>query len=269
MKYLLLLTLSLVSYYWLSAQRVGINTNTPARTLSVNGSVLVDQQNTNLGNLDSAALLLGTNGVGIFSNRNPSVTNYNGLDIWTANARRITVNTSGWVGIGLGTTSPAYFLDVNGTIRSRTNLRADAGLIIGGNANIGGTLTVTETTTLNNNLVVSGTASVGGKGIVRSNSSTNLRMGFSSGAFGITLNPGQTTDILFNIVAFAGDNDNIRVAISQFAPDASSGDSWGKIVMTVHSVDAAANQCKIRFHNPSSAASTMIGRLYLMSVATD
>lgn len=40
-------------------------------------------------------------------------------------------------------------------------------------------------------------------------------------------------------------------------------------MMTVHSVDAANDQCQIRFFNPGSAAATMNGTIHLMSVATD
>jgi hypothetical protein len=94
-------------------------------------------------------------------------------------------------------------------------------------------------------------------------------MGFSSSAFTLALSANQTADVTFNVVSFTGDNSNIRVAISQFVPDAGSGDTLGRFTMTVHSVDAAANPCQIRFHNPSSGPATMKGRLYLMSVATD
>jgi hypothetical protein len=249
--------------YGLSAQNIGINTTTPLKLLSVNGSLLVDQTNTNLGNLDSASLLFGTNGAGIFSNKNLGVNNYNGLDFWTSNTRRMVISGTGLLGINLGTTSPTAFLDVNGSIRGRSSLTVNSSLTVDNNANIGGNSTV------DGNITVGGTASVGGKGIVRSNSTTNLRMGFTSGGYGITLPASGTTDITFNITPFAGTNANIRVSICQFVPDSGTGDTWGRITMTVHSIDAAANQCKIRFFNGSTASATMDGTLHLMSVATD
>ena len=250
----------------LFAQNVGINTPNPAKLLSINGSLLVDQNNTNPGTLDSAALLFGTSGAGIFSNKIFSGNNGNnahGLDFWTANNRRMVISSNGFVGINLGASSPANYLDVNGSIRSRTSLIANNNLTVDNNANIGGNATI------DGNIVVAGTASVGGKGIVRSNNTTNLRMGLSSGAYAVNLPVGAQFDILFFITPFAGTNANIRVSICQFVPDAGSGDTWGKITMTVHSVDAVANQCKIRFFNGSSSAASMDGTLYLMSVATD
>ncbi|MCW3107076.1 MAG: hypothetical protein JWQ09_1582 [Segetibacter sp.] len=241
MKRILLVVTMQALCYCLFAQNVGINTATPLKVLSVNGSLLVDQNNTNLGTLDSASLLFGTNGAGIFSNKNIGVNNYNGLDFWTSNTRRLVIASNGLIGINLGANSPTAFLDVNGSIRTRNSLTANSNLTVDNNANIGGNAIV------DGNITIAGTASVGGKGIVRSNSATNLRMGFTSGGFGIILPAGSTTDITFNITPFVGTNANIRVSICQFVPDSGTGDTWGRITMTVHSVDADANQCKIRF----------------------
>jgi hypothetical protein len=254
---LLLITISIL------AQNVGVNTASPLKRLSVNGSLLVDQNNTNLGTLDSASLSFGTTGAGVFSNKNPAVTNLNGLDFWTSETRRMTISSSGLVGINLGTAAPLYVLDVNGSIRTKFGLIADNSLTVANNASIGGNASIAG------NITIDGTASVGGKGIVRSNSATNLRMGFTSGGYVITLSAGGTVDIVFNITPFVGTNSNVRVSICQFVPNLGSGDTWGRITMTVHSVDEVANQCKIRFYNGSSASATMDGVLYLMSVATD
>lgn len=90
---------------------------------------MVDQQNANLGNLDSAALLIGSSGVGIFSNRNTAISNYAGLDFWTGNLRRLTISNGGFVGVGLGASTSLYPLDDNGTIQSRGNLRSDNSVI--------------------------------------------------------------------------------------------------------------------------------------------
>lgn len=244
------------------AQNVGVNTQTPIRTLSVNGSVMVDQGNTNQGTLDSA-LVFGTTGVGIFSNKVPGTTNFNGLDIWTANNRRVTVSSGGFVGINLGTTAPTSVLDVNGSIRARSSLTVNNNITVNNNANIEGNSIV------DGNITIGGTASVGGRGIVRSNSSTNLRMGFTSGGYSITLPEGVSFDVTFNITPFTGSNTNVRVSICQFVPNAGSNDTWGRITMTAHSVDAPNNQCKVRFYNGSTATATMNGTLHLMSVATD
>ena len=263
MKRILFVILLHISTCTLFAQNVGINTPIPSKLLSINGSLLVDQNNTNLGTLDSAALLFGTSGSGIISNKFFGGNNVNGLDFWTTNNRRMVISANGFVGINLGTSAPANYLDVNGSIRTRTSLIANNNLTVDNNAVIGGNATINE------NIIVLGTASVGGKGIVKSNSTTNLRMGFSSGAYVVNLPVGAQFDIVFNITSFAGTNANIRVSICQFVPDAGSGDTWGKITMTVHSVDAISNQCKIRFFNGGASAASMDGTLYLMSVATD
>src|SRR5256885_1101110 len=83
------------------AQNIGINTAAPLKRLSVNGSVLIDQNNMNTGTLDSAALVFGTHGAGIFSNKTVGQQNIYGLDFWTNNTRKMTIWADGMVGINL------------------------------------------------------------------------------------------------------------------------------------------------------------------------
>jgi len=80
-----ILFLSVVSAIVISvqAQNVGIGTDAPQKKLTVNGSILLDQNNTNDGGIDSAALLFGTNGgVGIASKKT-STGWQNGLSFFT------------------------------------------------------------------------------------------------------------------------------------------------------------------------------------------
>jgi len=66
---------------------------------------------------------------------------------------------------------------------------------------------------------------------------------------------GGTVDVNFNITPFTGTNSNIRVSICQFVPDANTGDTWGRIIMTVHTVDAATTFARSGF---STAALPML-----------
>ena len=99
------------------SQNVGIGTNTPLKKLSVNGSLLIDQDNKNTGSVDSAAIRFGTNSViGLSSNQDIGGVNPFGLDFWTNGLNRMNISSTGNVGINTG--SALYRLDVNGSART-------------------------------------------------------------------------------------------------------------------------------------------------------
>lgn len=112
MKTYLITFLLFFSFLKIQAQFVGINTNKPLKTFSVNGTVLVDQNASNFGTLDSASLVFGNvpAKIGIASNKLSTGINYNGLDIWTNNMKRLSITDIGYVGIGIA--SPATSLHV-------------------------------------------------------------------------------------------------------------------------------------------------------------
>lgn len=105
MKTHLFYCLFIFSAFKLSAQNIGVNTASPLRTLSVNGSVIVDQTNKNYGTLDSASLVFGTSplAAGISSNKAMVGLNIRGLDFWTNQTKRMSVSETGNVGVGIST----------------------------------------------------------------------------------------------------------------------------------------------------------------------
>jgi hypothetical protein len=263
------------------SQNVGIGTLAPVKLLSVNGSILVDQGNMNTGSLDSAALRFGTaTNVGISSNQSGAGTNVNGLDIYTNNLKRITITSSGRIGIN--NTAPDYTFDVNGTGRfgfvytsglysyanvqtqfdliAEDDLRVDDDASIYGNLGIGsafnsgyklmvtGNGLFTTNVGIDGTLRVDGTATIGGKitnegkGLVLSNSGTTLRAGFSSGTFSLSLTAGQALDVDFCIPNFTGNNSNVRTMISQFAPG-TGATNFGGVNMIMHNVDVSNPAC--------------------------
>lgn len=100
MKYIIVLSAVCFVFVHLHVQNMGVGTNLPQKKLSVRGSVLVDQSNTNYGSLDSAALLPGTQaGVGISSNKVEPYDNTNGIDFWTNGKKRLRIYKTGDVKI--------------------------------------------------------------------------------------------------------------------------------------------------------------------------
>lgn len=188
MKKLMLLFYS-VSSFGLYAQNVGVNTNSPLKMLSVNGSILVDQNNTNDGALDSAAINFGTNGGVGLASKKTSAGWQNGLSFFTNNVNRMTLSAGGQLGIN--TTSPGYPLHVNGIIRSNTDIwatglgRFDGRVAIGGaglpeyklhtsgNSYFAGNINVSGTTALNGALNLSGSA------LIEDNLRINGRVGIN------------------------------------------------------------------------------------------
>lgn len=97
-----------------SLGNVGIGTTTPAAQLAVNGSVMVDQANASDGFLSGNSLYFGSDKkVGILRSFLLGSAGKNGLSFFTNNSRRMTIDSTGQVGIG--TINPLQLLHVNGT----------------------------------------------------------------------------------------------------------------------------------------------------------
>jgi hypothetical protein len=92
---------------------VGIGTSIPAARLAVDSSIMVDQANSNQGFLDRSSLYFGSDKrVGIVRSFLTGSAGRSGLGFFTGNTRRMTIDSTGQVGIG--TINPVQLLHVNG-----------------------------------------------------------------------------------------------------------------------------------------------------------
>ncbi len=92
---------------------VGIGTSAPAVRLAVDSSIMVDQANSNQGFLDRSALYFGSDkSTGIVRSYLAGSSGRNGLGFFTKGTRRMTIDSTGQVGIG--TINPLQTLHVNG-----------------------------------------------------------------------------------------------------------------------------------------------------------
>ena len=204
---------------------------------------------------------------------------------------KMTITGSGLVGIN--DTTPSYTLDVNGDIRGTGYLYSNyitsyTDLYAYQDAWIDGTLDADGNTDLGSNLHVAGTSSLdgtvntnaglntygeitcsNGNGIVKSNSSTQLRMGFTSGNVQATVGSNGSVSATFNVTAFSGTNSNVRVSIAQFQPASGSGTGYAHFIMTPHDVNDTNNTVEVTFFNAGSTTASFDGTLYLLCVATD
>ena len=136
---LILLIAAIIAAHCANAQNVGIGTVAPQKKLTVNGSIMLDQGNQNIGTLDSAALLFGNTGtVGINSRKIGSGSN--GLSFWTGGAANLNIASDGNIGIG-GAPSATYRLRVNsGNSYFEGNIYIEGTLTNLGNTAIGGSI---------------------------------------------------------------------------------------------------------------------------------
>ena len=111
-KILILLAAAAVCSYS-NAQRVGIGTTTPNARLAVDSSIMVDQANSSDGFLTGSSLYFGSDKkAGIVRSFLNGSSGRNGLGFFTNNNRRLTIDSTGQVGIG--TINPLQTLHVNG-----------------------------------------------------------------------------------------------------------------------------------------------------------
>jgi hypothetical protein len=115
------------------AQNVGVGLSNPLCKLSINGSLMIDQNNTNFGTLDSAALVFGSAGTTGIISKKTFTGNQHGLSFFTNGTDRVTLSDNGNLAIGAGPQPTYRFYVNNGNSYFDGNINAIGLMAVGGN----------------------------------------------------------------------------------------------------------------------------------------
>lgn len=140
----------------------------------------------------------------------------------------------------------------------------------GGNSRFGGDVQVTgdlSTTGLTASSISTTSMTIDGKGSVRSAGPSSLRIGFSQVSVNEVLGVNGNVSVLANITEFSGDNDDIRVFVSQFMSDVGSSLNWVNMGVSVATPNPATDQVLVWIHNRSGVAGLLKGTIYLTVIA--
>lgn len=142
--------------------------------------------------------------------------------------------------------------------------------VYGGPSRFGGDLQVVgnlSTAGLSATSIATDALTIDGKGAVRSNGPSALRIGFDQVTVNEALNPNGIVAVQANITNFSGDNDDVRVFVSQFLTDAGGTLSWQYMGVSVATPNAATDTALIWIHNRSGQAGLLKGTIYLTTIA--
>ncbi len=255
--YFILVILTIVRC--LQAQNVGINTNTPVMPFHVassNEDLTVFENTTPLNNAVQSNLYFanGLNGPNPIKYTGAIKTigsgdSYARLGLFTYASQlpsdlieRLSILDNG--NVGIGTINPLYKLEVNGPVRFQNDLQ------INGSLNPGNVLTIGNNTTIGGTLTVAS-----GKGIVRSTSSTQMKIKRISIGISAT-NFGAGSTLTNGILGFGEDFASVTVTVGQGFNG--TGD-WAKVLIVPCNVDNVANTCQFKITNVSNASIDFTG----------
>jgi hypothetical protein len=193
---------------------------------------------------------------------------------------------NGRIGIN-GPTNSNYGLMVNNAntyLQGSLTVSQDA--IVNGNARVDGRIGINGATngnyglivnnansymqgnaTISGNLTVGGSMSIDGKGMVSSNGTSPLRIGFNSVYLDHDITGNMDGSHEFSLPEFGASVGDVRVEIAQFMPG--SGSDTQDFTWWVSDIDPVANTARIRFRNVTSFGKRLKGTFYLTVIIRD
>ena len=157
-----------------------------------------------------------------------------------------------------------------GNVDNNYRLRVHSGnSFFGGEVRVDGVLDATTVDAFNligTHAQVS-SLSINGNGSVRSNGASNLRIGFDLKTVNSVVAAHSGVTVTANITDFAGDNDDVRVMVTQVVPGGGNTLFIDALKIQVLSVDADNDTVDLRITNLSDFPATASFTIYLTSIA--
>jgi hypothetical protein len=151
--------------------------------------------------------------------------------------------------IGINDSSPAYTLDVNGTVRGTIDV------ISGGDVTAAGNIIASGSAAISGNITVAA-----GRGIVRSQNSTQLKLVRNTVSFTLT---GLASNSFVDSGALNYEDFGGVPTVTMGACTTQNGE-WYKITITP--INVTSSQCQFRLFNPASDAVTFTGATWQVLV---
>lgn len=290
-KFLAVFILNLVAIA-VFGQRVGVGTTEPMARFAVDSGMIIDQSNSNKGNLSQGgALLFGSDyKTGIANSRVAGTTMRSSLGFFTGNLRRVIIDSIGYVGINVS--DPAYRLHVGGSIYGSSNLYVAGNLGIGTttpsydldgpshariiNLGLGGAtptasypLDVLGNTRLqhvriegtlnpNNPLVIGNNTSIEGSLTVNGGngivrSTSSTQMFIRRRSISLIATLTANQTGVTGFLSFSENFASVTVLVGHCKGTENGGGDWAKVLITPFEVDVTNNRCRFKVTNVSSA----------------
>jgi hypothetical protein len=232
--------------------RVGIGTNTPTARLAVDSGLVIDEENANSGSLTSA-LGFGNDGrAGISRSFLTGSTTRSGLAFHTGGSRRMLLDSTGQLGIGVLNPIQALHVQGNGYITNNLGIGTATPaerLHVGGNALITGTMDVNSNASIDGSLTVNN-----GRGVAYNPvSATNLKIyPFTTATFGAIL-PGFGLSAEGAIAFNGGFTGTPRVFVGDIDVSGGTAGELYRVQLILYgcSTTAGLSSCKARLLNTS------------------
>lgn len=116
-------------------------------------------------------------------------------------------------------------------------------------------------------LSVDNSLTIAGKGSVRSNGPSSLRVGFDEKNIDALINANGSYMVDASITDFDGDNNGVRVLVSQIVLNAGNNMFISNVNVNVIAVDADNNSCTLMIRNLGNVAATLKATIYLTTIA--
>ena len=118
-----------------------------------------------------------------------------------------------------------------------------------------------------NDAAITNSLTIAGKGSVRSNGPSSLRIGFDQKTVDVFILAGSATVVTADITDFSGDNDDVRVFVSQIESNSGNNLAFANLHVAVTDLDASTNTCSLSLKNLSNLNANLKATIYLTTIA--